>query len=65
MTLTIFDKADSSARDMKKEKTQTTPKGYAIPIPNRGDVFRDLKKAATPQKSGKRPRTRLSSLAGA
>lgn len=32
-------------------KTQQTPQGKEIPIPKRGDFFKDLKKAATPEKS--------------
>jgi hypothetical protein len=35
-------------------KQQITPKGHEIPIPKRGDFFGNLKKATTPQKSGKR-----------
>jgi hypothetical protein len=35
-------------------KTQTTKKGEEIPVPKRGDFFSNLKKAATPEKSGKR-----------
>ena len=30
------------------EKKQKTPKGEQIPIPKRGDFFKNLKKAATP-----------------
>jgi len=29
-----------------KEATQKTPKGHEIPVPQREDVLRDLKKAA-------------------
>lgn len=32
----------------KKSKRQTTKKGADIPIPKRGDFFKNLKKAATP-----------------
>jgi hypothetical protein len=35
-------------------KTQKSDKGHEIPIPKRGDFFKDLKKAATPAKSEKR-----------
>jgi hypothetical protein len=31
-------------------KTQKTPKGYEIPIPNKEDVFKVLRKAAEPTK---------------
>ena len=34
-----------------KEKSQKTRKGHDIPVPKRGDFFKDLKKAATPEKS--------------
>ena len=40
----------------RKPKMQTTPRGVHIPIPKRGDFFNDLKKAATPEKSVKRPK---------
>ena len=30
----------------KRRKTQKTPQGYEIPVPNRGDVARDLLKVA-------------------
>lgn len=33
---------------MSEQPTQRTPKGAEIPIPTRGDVFRDLDKAAKP-----------------
>ena len=33
----------------RKPKTQTTPKGTEIPVPKRGDFFRDLRKVAEPQ----------------
>jgi hypothetical protein len=36
---------------MKKQKTN---QGEEIPVPKRGDFFSNLKKAATPEKSGKR-----------
>jgi len=36
-----------------KKKTQKTPRDFEIPIPKRSDFFRDLKKAATPDKSEK------------
>ena len=39
-----------------KKKTQKTAKDYEIPIPTVGDFLRDLKKAATPTKSVKRPK---------
>ena len=32
----------------EKEPTQKTPAGAEIPIPTRGDVFRDLDRAAKP-----------------
>jgi hypothetical protein len=35
--------------------TQKTPKGYEIPIPKRGDFFRNLKKAANASPPPKRP----------
>jgi hypothetical protein len=31
-------------------KNQKTPKGHEIPVPKRGDFFKDLKKVATPEK---------------
>jgi hypothetical protein len=31
----------------KRKSTQTTSKGHEIPVPKRGDFFKDLKKAAT------------------
>lgn len=34
---------------MRKQPTQTTPKGAEIPIPKRADVLRDLRKTATPK----------------
>jgi len=40
--------------DEKKEKpvpTQTTPKGYEIPVPTRETVFSFFKKVARPKKS--------------
>lgn len=37
-----------------ESNSQKTPKGHEIPIPKRGDFFSDLKKAATPEKSGER-----------
>ena len=37
------------------EKKQKTPKGEEIPIPKRGDFFKNLKKAATPLAS-RRPK---------
>jgi hypothetical protein len=36
-----------------KSKMQKTKEGEEIPIPKRGDFFSNLKKAATPEKSGK------------
>jgi hypothetical protein len=33
----------------RKPKTQTTPKGTEIPVPLRGDFFRDLGKVAKPK----------------
>jgi hypothetical protein len=42
--------------EMTKEKTQITPKGEEIPIPKRSDFLKNLKKAATPDKSTKRPK---------
>jgi hypothetical protein len=35
--------------DVRKQPTQTTPKGAEIPVPKRGDFMRDLRKAATPE----------------
>ena len=35
----------------KDERTQTTEKGYEIPIPTREEVFRDLGKVAKPRKN--------------
>jgi hypothetical protein len=37
-------------------KTQKTKDGVDIPIPKRGDFFGNLKKVATPQKSGGKAR---------
>ena len=37
------------------ERKQKTPKGAEIPIPKRGDFFKNLKKAATPSPS-RRPK---------
>jgi hypothetical protein len=37
-------------------KTQTTRQGEEIPIPQRSDFFRNLKKAATPIKKSKNRR---------
>jgi hypothetical protein len=34
---------------MNKPKTQFTPKGEEIPIPQRSDFMRNLKKAAAPE----------------
>jgi hypothetical protein len=39
-----------------KPKEQKTREGIAIPIPKRGDFFNNLKKAATPEKSGGKAR---------
>jgi len=36
-------------------KTQKTPKGYEIPVPKKGDVFKVLKKAAQPLKGKRGP----------
>jgi hypothetical protein len=41
-------------RKAMTEKSQKTKDGVDIPIPKRGDFFSDLKKAATPEPSGKR-----------
>jgi hypothetical protein len=41
--------------NQKMEKKQTTPKGKEIPIPKRGDLFKNLKKATTPLAS-RRPK---------
>ncbi|MDP2674309.1 MAG: hypothetical protein Q8Q00_05300 [Dehalococcoidia bacterium] len=38
-------------RASKKQKKQKTPKGHEIPVPNRSDFLRDLKKVAKAQKS--------------
>jgi hypothetical protein len=35
-----------------QQRSQTTKEGTEIPIPKRGDFFDNLKKAATPEKSG-------------
>jgi hypothetical protein len=40
----------SRDRRTKTCRTQRTPKGYEIPVPKRGDVERDLKKIAAPQR---------------
>jgi hypothetical protein len=37
----------------KREPKQTTPKGKEIPLPKRGQVMRDLRKLAKPQKRPK------------
>lgn len=42
----------------KKQTRQRTPKGTEIPIPKRGDFFRNLKKAATPEKPSTRRATK-------
>jgi hypothetical protein len=42
---------------MKKrpeKKVQVTREGAEIPIPRRGDFFKNLKKAAAPEKTSKR-----------
>jgi hypothetical protein len=39
----------------KSQKTQVTPQGEEIPIPKKSDFLRNLKKAATLDKSTKRP----------
>ncbi|MDQ6853704.1 MAG: hypothetical protein M3046_08425 [Actinomycetota bacterium] len=36
--------------DDEDEPKQTTPKGAEIPIPKRGDFFKNLRKAAKPKK---------------
>jgi len=41
--------------DMRKQPTQTTPKGAEIPVPKRGDFMRDLRKAATQKPNRDRP----------
>lgn len=44
---------------MKKltdERLQTTKEGAEIPIPKRGDFFRNLRKAATPERQSKNRR---------
>jgi hypothetical protein len=41
---------------VKQVKKQVTPQGEEIPIPKRGDFLKNLKKAATPDKSTKRPK---------
>ena len=41
---------------MTKPKTQFTPKGEEIPIPKRSDFLKNLKKAAAPDRSRKRPK---------
>ena len=38
-------------RKPQDEPTQTTPAGYPIPTPSRGDVMRDLEKIAKPKPS--------------
>lgn len=40
---------------IKKMQSQRTVKGEEIPIPKRGDFFKNLKKAATPSAS-RRPK---------
>jgi hypothetical protein len=40
----------------KTVKTQVTPQEEEIPIPKRSDFFKNLKKAAAPDKSTKRPK---------
>jgi hypothetical protein len=35
-------------------RSQKTPKGAEIPIPKRGDMFGNLKKAAKPEKPSRR-----------
>jgi hypothetical protein len=37
-----------------KQAKQRTAKGAEIPVPKRGDFFRNLKKVAAPDKSSKR-----------
>ena len=37
------------------EKTQKTKKGHKIPVPNRKDVLRDLKKVAKASERASRP----------
>jgi hypothetical protein len=37
-------------KEPKDQRTQTTEKGYEIPIPSREEVFRDLGKVAKPRK---------------
>lgn len=39
----------------KPSKTQKTSKGAEIPVPTRGEVYRDLEKVAKPQKKGAAP----------
>jgi hypothetical protein len=41
-------------KDTRSQPTQTTKDGIQIPIPKRSDFFSNLKKAATPKKSGNR-----------
>jgi hypothetical protein len=36
---------------MSSQKIQRTPKGTEIPVPKRGDFFKNLKKAATPSRT--------------
>jgi hypothetical protein len=38
------------------EPTQQTPKGHKIPVPTRGQVFRDLEKVAKPSSKPRRRR---------
>ena len=37
-----------TAKKVKKQPTQTTLKGAEIPVPTRGDFFRDLEKVTKP-----------------
>jgi hypothetical protein len=42
--------------DKKQKKKQKKPKGHEIPVPERGDFLRDLKKVAKPSTPRGRPK---------
>jgi hypothetical protein len=42
--------------DNDKPTKQRTPKGHEIPVPQREDFLRDLKKAAKPSTRKRRPK---------
>jgi hypothetical protein len=49
-------RAEDARRDElhRHKQTQKTRQGADTPIPKRGDFFRDLKEAATPEKKSER-----------